>query len=155
MNKWTILKDDEPYVHSLTGKKQRKVIAQCECGVIKSVMYNYIKSGRSKSCGCYSIELLKERRIKHSLSNSSEYRSWLSMKTRCTNPNLKQWKDYGGRGITVCPEWLNSFQNFYNDMGKRPDGKTLDRINNNKGYEPSNCRWATSKEQTQNRRKRD
>lgn len=142
--KWTILKDD----NSSKGKK--RVIAQCECGTIRIVDYYALKNGLSKSCGCG-----RKSNLKHSLSNSPEYRSWNGMKIRCTNPSHKGYKNYGGRGITVCPEWLNSFQNFYNDMGKRPNGKTLDRINNNKGYEPSNCRWSTSKEQSKNRRKRD
>ena len=142
--KWTILKESERLNY------KRRVVVQCECGIIKTVDYYSIKNGLTKSCGCE-----RKNNLKHSLCNSPEYRSWNGMKIRCTNPSHKQYKDYGGRGITVCYEWLNSFQNFYNDMGKRPNGKTLDRINNNKGYEPSNCRWASPKEQAQNKRKRD
>lgn len=142
--KWTILKEAERLNY------KRRVVAQCECGTIKTVDYYSIKNGLTNSCGCEH-----KPNLKHSLCNSPEYRSWNGMKIRCTNPKHKQYKDYGGRGITVCPEWLNSFEQFYNDMGKRLNGKTLDRINNNKGYEPSNCRWATKSEQAQNKRKRD
>jgi len=150
---WTILKEDKPYIVPSTGKKQKKVIAQCECGVIKSVMFTFIKNGRSKSCGCDQRNKFKTISIKHNLRYSSEYSIWCNMKTRCTNPKFKQWKDYGGRGITICPEWLNSFEQFFKDMGKRPDGKTLDRIDNNKGYERTNCKWSTRSEQNKNQRR--
>jgi hypothetical protein len=142
--KWTILKEAE----RLNYKK--RVVAQCECGVIKTIDYYSLKNGLTKSCGCD-----KKPNLKHSLSKSREYNSWNGMKIRCNNTNHKQYKDYGGRGITVCPEWLNSFEQFYKDMGPRPIGKTLDRINNNKGYEPSNCKWSTYSEQAKNKRKID
>ena len=155
MNKWTILKDDEPYVVPSTGKRQRRVIAQCECGIIKPVLYTYIKSGRSKSCGCVQRNNWKNINTKHLLHNTTEYSSWCNMKTRCTNIKYKQWKDYGGRGITVCKEWLESFEQFYKDMGPKPKGTSIDRINNNEGYKPSNCKWATRLEQRKNQRRYD
>jgi hypothetical protein len=87
-------------------------------------------------------------------AQTPEYDAWRGMIQRCTNPNNKQWKDYGGRGITVCKAWLKSFEAFFKCLGKRPKGKTLDRKNNNGDYKPSNVRWATRKEQRANQRPR-
>lgn len=90
--------------------------------------------------------------IRHGRSYSDTYRVWMSMKQRCTNSNNSRYKDYGGRGIIVCARWLNNFLNFLEDMGERPEGLTLDRINNNGNYEPDNCRWTTYSIQNKNRR---
>ena len=89
---------------------------------------------------------------KHGMFGTAVYSSWQGMKARCSNPNDSRFKDYGGRGIKVCSRWLESFQNFYKDMGDKPEGKSLDRMDNDKGYNSDNCRWATPKEQTNNMR---
>ena len=87
----------------------------------------------------------------HNMSNTRTYKSWESMKTRCYNENCNRYKNYGGRGISVCNEWKNSFLQFLKDMEERPENKSLDRIDNNGNYEPSNCKWSTFKEQMSNR----
>lgn len=97
-----------------------------------------------------STDMATER---HGMSKSSEFEAWHSMKQRCSNPNYKNYKWYGGRGIRVCDRWLNSFTDFYGDMGKRPSNKySLDRIDVNGNYEPDNCKWSTAKEQHNNKR---
>lgn len=91
--------------------------------------------------------------VTHGLTKSVEYRTWRSMKERCYNPNNKKYKDYGGRGIKVCDRWLNNFENFHADMGPRPSKEySLDRIDNNGDYMPTNCKWATIIEQRRNQR---
>ena len=90
--------------------------------------------------------------LKHGMVDTPEYNSWRAMRKRCVNPNEENYKWYGGRGISVCSEWMTSFQNFYSDMGERPEGMTLDRIDPDGNYEPSNCRWSDYKTQTRNRR---
>ncbi|WP_327421881.1 hypothetical protein OG763_15195 [Streptomyces sp. NBC_01230] len=106
--------------------------------------------GKTASCGCLRREVTTQRSTTHGYSYSSEYRTWGDMVARCTNPNHKRWADYGGRGITVCDRWKN-FANFLADMGERPVGRELDRIDNNRGYEPDNCRWTDRSTQQKNR----
>ena len=123
----------------------------CECGNSRKVIGTNLFRGLSKSCGCYQKEAV--RRHGHSTQRSPEYLSWAAMKSRCLNSNRKEYPYYGGRGITVCDRWQESFENFLQDMGKRPSKThSLDRIDNSGNYDPSNCRWATKSEQIANRR---
>jgi hypothetical protein len=119
---------------------------RCDCGNEVVARTYHVLSGASTSCGCFRRAVTVARFTKHGMSHSTEYNIWASMLQRCENPKHEQYKDYGGRGIAVCKRW-HDFAKFYADMGQRPDGLTLDRIDNSKGYQPSNCRWATWLEQ--------
>ena len=119
----------------------------CDCGNTRTVVGSDLKNGTSKSCGCFRIDRLKI----HGKSHTKEYYTWSGMINRCRNPNDYKYPDYGGRGIVVCRRW-SKFENFLEDMGPRPDGHELDRINNNEGYRPNNCRWVTRKDNTRNKR---
>lgn len=124
----------------------------CDCGNIKTIIGNNLKNGTTKSCGCVRKKITSERMKTHGKTKTTEYRIWGGMFTRCYNKKVNNYHLYGGRGIKVCDRWSN-FQFFLDDMGFRPKNKTLDRINVNGNYEPSNCRWASKKEQGQNKRK--
>lgn len=123
----------------------------CDCGQTREVQRSALVSGASQSCGCLKNELSSRRQKTHGMTQTPTYSSWVSMTGRCTNPNLREWPHYGGRGITVCSQWRN-FEGFLRDMGERPLGTSLDRIDNERSYEPGNCRWATPKEQSRNKR---
>lgn len=124
-----------------------KYVCECSCGGEKTVLGSTLRAGITISCGCAKTR----NTLKHGMEGTPVYTSWTAMKSRCLNPNDSSYHKYGGRGISVCDEWM-VFVNFFRDMGDRPQGKTLDRINVNGNYEPSNCRWATNTEQSRNRR---
>lgn len=134
---------------------------KCQCGGNTISLGKDVRNGHTKSCGCLDRESTSgratERNRIHGMTNTPEFRSWHSMIKRCTHPSHTFWKRYGGRGITVCDRWRNGeggrsgFECFYDDMGIRRRGLTIDRINNDGNYEPSNCRWATHSEQQKNK----
>ena len=129
-------------------------VCKCECGNIAIVQSNNLKSGRNKSCGCLQKEMVRKRTITHGLSKTREYASWCEMKSRCRNVKREKYEIYGARGIDISPEWEFNFEQFFKDIGERPKGYTLHRIDNDKGYSADNCKWASGKEQASNRRKR-
>jgi len=135
-NKWTLVE------YNGNGKW----IAKCECGSIHDVYINHLVKGNSKGCMSCSTE-----RVTHGMSASPEFSSWRSMRQRCLNKLNYRFHQYGGRGIKICEQW-SDFQNFLDDMGLRPDGTSLDRIDCDGDYTPDNCRWATAKTQMRNRR---
>jgi len=127
----------------------RMVDCKCDCGNPVHVSLYDLKRGHTSSCGCFRSEKIKAKMSTHGLSRTPTHNSWRGMIARCNDPKHDYYRLYGGRGISVCERWLQ-FDNFYFDMGEKPEGASLDRINNNGNYEPSNCRWATKKEQARN-----
>lgn len=146
----SVLGEAPPYIWA--GKEYRLVLCICDCGTERHVQPHKLRSGQTLSCGCYSAERASTNNRTHGMTGTPEYISWQAMRHRCYREEDISYSNYGGRGITVCDEWRDSFENFYADMGPRPEGMTLDRIEVNRNYEPSNCRWATPKEQADNTR---
>lgn len=131
------------------GKKIWNCI--CDCGTQKKILSGSLLSGRTKSCGCFSVDNSREKATIHGHFYDSEYSVYRGIKKRCYNKKTLCYRLYGGRGITMCDRWLNDFNAFLSDMGRRPGQEySIDRINNNGIYEPSNCRWATAKTQCNN-----
>ena len=128
-------------------------LCACDCGAKSAVRGSLLRRGNTKSCGCWNSVSLANLKRTHAMRYSPEYSSWRNMKNRCLNKNVDAFKYYGGRGITVCDRWLESFENFYEDMGLRPTPEhSIDRLDSNGNYEPSNCKWSTKKEQMRNTR---
>jgi hypothetical protein len=137
-----------------TKAMKQMVLCKCDCGTEREVVVGNLRSGLTTSCGCWKDEKTSKRRKKHGFSKTTMYHRYRSMIRRCYDPLNREFQNYGGRGIKVCNRWLESVENYIEDMGFPPfDTASVDRINNDGGYSKENCRWATKTEQNLNRRR--
>lgn len=143
------------YSHSNPKRKSDEFwLFSCECGNNKISKFYDVKNGKIRSCGCIHKKKLTERNIansKHGYFGTPTYESWANIIERCCNTKSSNYKTYGAKGITICKKWRDSFEEFLKDMGERPEGLSIDRIDVSGNYEPNNCRWADAKTQARNR----
>ncbi len=145
-------------LHRMKNNKHNRAVWKCACDCGGEVITdgNILRTGMTKSCGCLRSEMgerLGKSSATHGMTHSAEFNIWAGMKKRCNDKNNQGYRNYGARGIKVCDRWIESFDNFYADMGKRPDGLSVDRIDNDGDYTPENCRWATDQDQCRNYRR--
>jgi hypothetical protein len=146
-NKLTVLEQN-----ATSESKKLHYRCACECGAFSIVDGAALRSGNTKSCGCRRKVVSSDKAFKHGYVGTKTYGVWESIKKRCLDTKNRSYKDYGGRGITICDEWKDNFLSFLKDMGEAPEKCVIDRIDNEKSYEPGNCRWITQKENCRNKR---
>jgi hypothetical protein len=144
--------NDEPSIYS--GRSSKRVARfKCECGAEFTATIDHVKSGITKSCGCFKSAVISKLKRKHGETKSQEHNIWCKIRSRCLNKKHKQYSDYGGRGVGISSDWME-FSSFLRDMGKRPSkNHSVERMDNDKGYSKDNCKWATPHEQTRNMRR--